>query len=62
MRIAAEEADTNCETIADSFLNGEIDVDKFVTQYTKERKLCQTRKTKEEKLSHQLDSLERAGF
>ncbi|XP_044267870.1 vacuolar protein sorting-associated protein 37A isoform X2 [Tribolium madens] len=62
LRLAAEKAESECETIADSFLNGEIDVEKFVNLYTKSRSLCQARKTKEEKLSHQLESLSKAGF
>ncbi|RZC34361.1 vacuolar protein sorting-associated protein 37A [Asbolus verrucosus] len=62
LRSAAQKAELECENIADTFLRGEIDVDKFVVLYTKTRALCQTRKTKEEKLSHQLDSLLKAGF
>jgi ESCRT-I complex subunit VPS37 len=62
LRSAAEKAELDCENIADSFLKGGIDVDNFINLYTKTRTLCQTRKTKEEKLSHQLDSLLRAGF
>ncbi|KAJ3654658.1 hypothetical protein Zmor_013832 [Zophobas morio] len=62
LRSGAEKAEQECENIADSFLKGDIDVDRFVTLYTKTRSLCQTRKTKEEKLSHQLDSLLKAGF
>lgn len=59
---AAQEAETNSEKVAQSFLNGEMDVDKFVNIYLQVRTLSQTRKTKEEKLTQQLHYLERAGF
>lgn len=62
LRLAAEKAELECEKIADKFLNGELDIDKFVSLFTQSRSLCQTRKTKEEKLSQQLERLERAGF
>ncbi|XP_018568891.1 vacuolar protein sorting-associated protein 37A [Anoplophora glabripennis] len=62
LRLGAEKADLDCEKIADRFLNGEIDVDRFVNDFIKTKALCQTRKTKEEKLSYQLDKLDRAGF
>lgn len=59
---AAGKADEESEKIADGFLNGRIDVEKFLSLYLKTRALCQTRKTKEEKFSQQLNSLEKAGF
>ncbi|KAG5883154.1 hypothetical protein JTB14_033405 [Gonioctena quinquepunctata] len=62
LRLAAEKGDKDSEKIAESFLSGEIDVDKFVTDFIKIKTLSQTRKTKEEKLGQQLDRLERAGF
>ncbi|CAH0558209.1 unnamed protein product [Brassicogethes aeneus] len=62
LRIAASQAELEGEKIAENFLKGEMDVDRFVNQYISTRKLCQMRKTKEEKLGHQLDSLEKAGF
>lgn len=62
LQSAAEEADKNSEEIAESFLRGELDVDKFVKVYLKARTLCQARKTKEEKFSQQLNNLEKAGF
>ncbi|KAJ8913544.1 hypothetical protein NQ315_017095 [Exocentrus adspersus] len=62
LRLAAKKADLDSEKIAERFLNGEVDVDKFVNDFIKTKTLSQTRKTKEEKLSHQLDKLERAGF
>lgn len=62
LRIAAQEADTESEKIAESFLSGEIDLDKFLNDFIKTKTLSQTRKTKEEKLGEQLDKLEKAGF
>lgn len=62
LRIAAHEADTESEKIAESFLGGEIDVDKFLNEFMKTKTLSQTRKTKEEKLGEQLDKLDKAGF
>lgn len=62
LRLAAVEAEKESDEIAENFLNGQIDVDKFVQQFLRSRALCQNRKTREEKLAHQLDSLERAGF
>lgn len=62
LRKAAGKADEESEQIADDFLNGKIDVDKFLSNYLKTRTLCQTRKTKEEKFSQQLNSLKKAGF
>lgn len=62
LRKAAGKADEDSEKIADDFMNGKIDVEKFLPLYLKIRALCQTRKTKEEKFSQQLNSLEKAGF
>lgn len=62
LRKAARKADEESESIADDFLNGKIDVEKFLGLYLKTRALCQSRKTKEEKFSQQLSSLEKAGF
>ncbi|XP_019864962.1 vacuolar protein sorting-associated protein 37A isoform X2 [Aethina tumida] len=62
LKIEAGKAEVDSERIAEKFLQGEIDVDRFMNQYIASRKLCQLRKTKEEKLGYQLDSLEKAGF
>ncbi|KAJ8985501.1 hypothetical protein NQ317_015043 [Molorchus minor] len=62
IRLAAIKADLDSERVAESFLSGEVDIDKFITDFIKTKTLSQARKTKEEKLSHQLDELERAGF
>lgn len=62
LKLAAQKADQESETVAESFLNGETDVDKFISDFIKIKTVCQTRKTKEEKLGQQLDRLEQAGF
>lgn len=62
LRVAAQEADSESEKIAQSFLNGEIDLDKFLNDFIKMKTLSQARKTKVEKLGEQLDKLEKAGF
>ncbi|XP_057670851.1 vacuolar protein sorting-associated protein 37A isoform X2 [Diorhabda carinulata] len=62
LKLEAEKADIESERVAESFLNGDIDVDKFVSDFIKIKTLSQSRKTKEEKLGQQLDRLEQAGF
>nr|CAH7737913.1 unnamed protein product [Callosobruchus chinensis] len=59
---AARKMEQESEKVAESFLNGTIDVDKFVSNFISTRMISQARKTKEEKLGQQLDKLERAGF
>ncbi|CAG9768931.1 unnamed protein product [Ceutorhynchus assimilis] len=59
---AAKTAEEDGEQIAESFLKGDLDVDKFLNNFIKSKSLYQMRKTKEEKLSQQLDRLEKAGF
>lgn len=62
LKLAAKNADDESEKIAESFLNGEIDVDKFANLYLATRTLSHVRKTKEEKLTQQLNNLAKAGF
>ncbi|KAL1514143.1 hypothetical protein ABEB36_003450 [Hypothenemus hampei] len=59
---AAKAAEEDSERIAESFLQGELDVDKFLVMFIKAKSLYQLRKTKEEKLCQQLNRLEKAGF
>ncbi|XP_054264315.1 vacuolar protein sorting-associated protein 37A-like [Macrosteles quadrilineatus] len=59
---AAVRSDEESELIAEKFLNGDVDLDSFLPAYIEKRMLSYCRKTKEEKLSHQLQKLERAGF
>ncbi|VEN40480.1 unnamed protein product [Callosobruchus maculatus] len=62
LRSAARKMEAESEKVAESFLNGTIDVDKFISNFISTRMTSQARKTKEEKLGQQLDKLERAGF
>lgn len=59
---AADESHEESERIAEDFLNRKIDVERFLSSYIECRKLGQARRTKEEKLAHQLNELKRAGY
>ncbi|XP_014472798.1 PREDICTED: vacuolar protein sorting-associated protein 37A [Dinoponera quadriceps] len=62
LRLAADESHEQSEKIAEDFLNRKIDVERFLSTYIECRKLGQARRTKEEKLAHQLNELKRAGY
>ncbi|EFN77303.1 vacuolar protein sorting-associated protein 37A [Harpegnathos saltator] len=62
LRLAADESHEGSEKIAEDFLNRKIDVERFLSTYIECRKLGQARRTKEEKLAHQLNELKRAGY
>ncbi|XP_067005837.2 vacuolar protein sorting-associated protein 37A [Anabrus simplex] len=62
LRLAALQSDEESEKIAEQFLQGEIDVDHFVTSFFEKKVLSYSRKTKEEKLGNQLKELQRAGY
>lgn len=62
LRKAADESHEESERIAEDFLNRKIDVERFLSTYIECRKLGQARRTKEEKLAHQLNELKRAGY
>ncbi|XP_014603869.1 PREDICTED: vacuolar protein sorting-associated protein 37A [Polistes canadensis] len=62
LRQAADESHEESEKIAEDFLNGKVDVERFLSTYIECRKLGQARRTKEEKLAHQLNELKRAGY
>lgn len=59
LQIAASNADTDCEKHVEQFLNGKIDVQTFLQNYTYSKKLSSERKAKEERLGQQLSQLER---
>lgn len=59
---AAKTADDESEKIAESFLQGNLDVDKFLNMFLKSRSLYQLRKTKEERLANQLDRFEKEKY
>lgn len=62
LKLAAMQSDEDSEKLASRFLNGELEVEQFIHHFIEIRKLCQSRKTKEEKLSHQLKELKKAGY
>lgn len=62
LRRAADDSHEDSERIAEDFLNRKIDVERFLSTYIECRKLGQARRTKEEKLAHQLNELKRAGY
>ncbi|KAI4501100.1 hypothetical protein M0802_003903 [Mischocyttarus mexicanus] len=62
LRQAADESHEKSEKIAEDFLTGKVDVERFLSTYIECRKLGQARRTKEEKLAHQLNELKRAGY
>nr|XP_006816962.1 PREDICTED: vacuolar protein sorting-associated protein 37A-like [Saccoglossus kowalevskii] len=55
LKIASAEAEEESEKIADLFLDKQIDIESFVQQFMEKRKLCHTRKGKEEKLMQLAD-------
>ncbi|XP_077865682.1 vacuolar protein sorting-associated protein 37A-like [Saccoglossus kowalevskii] len=55
LKIASAEAEEESEKIADLFLDKQIDIESFVQQFMEKRKLCHTRKGKEEKLMQMAD-------
>lgn len=57
---AADDSQEQSEVIAQDFLNRKIDVERFLSTYVECRKLGQARRTKEEKLTHQLNELKRS--
>lgn len=62
LQIAASTADGICETHVEQFLNRSIDVQTFLDRYLQAKKLSALRKAKEERLTHQLNELERATY
>ncbi|XP_055377655.1 vacuolar protein sorting-associated protein 37A [Condylostylus longicornis] len=61
LQIAASNSDSECERHVELFLSGKIDVQTFLNSYCDSKKISAMRKAKEERLSHQLNALERAG-
>ncbi|XP_055696415.1 vacuolar protein sorting-associated protein 37A [Lutzomyia longipalpis] len=59
LQIAASISDSECETCAEEFLAGKIDVQSFLNTFMAAKKLSAMRKAKEERLTSQLDSLEK---
>lgn len=62
LQIAASNADSACDKCVEQFLNRTIDVQQFLDQYREAKRISAMRKAKEERLTHQLNELERAQF
>lgn len=62
LQIAVSNSDSVCETYVEQFLSGSIDAQQFVDQYKEAKRISAMRKAKEERLTHQLNELERATF
>lgn len=62
LQIAASNADSACDKFVEQFLNRTIDVQQFLDQYREAKRISAMRKAKEERLTHQLNELERAQF
>ncbi|KAK0167504.1 hypothetical protein PV327_004894 [Microctonus hyperodae] len=62
LKQVADDSHEQSEKIAENFLEKKIDVERFLSTYIECRKLGQARRTKEEKLAHQLNELKRAGY
>ncbi|XP_046983017.1 vacuolar protein sorting-associated protein 37A [Schistocerca americana] len=60
--LAAQQSDEESDAVAEAFLSGRVDVERFAAQYIRIRALSHERKTKEEKLQSQLRELQRAGY
>lgn len=60
LQIAVSTAETNCDSHVEDFQSGKIDVQLFLDRYVKAKVLSTLRKAKEERLTHQLNALERA--
>lgn len=62
LQIATSNADSVCDTFVEQFLSGSMDVQQFLDQYRESKRTSAMRKAKEERLTHQLNELERATF
>jgi len=52
LEIAAAEAEEESEAIADEFLSKKITPEEFIQKFLEKRKLCHSRRAKEEKIRH----------
>jgi high-affinity K+ transport system ATPase subunit B len=62
LQIAASNADTTAEQHTENFFAKKIDVETFLKEYMDAKKLSVIRKTKEERLTYQLNELERSTY
>lgn len=60
LQIATSNSDTVCEKHVEQFLSGKMDVQTFLNCYTDSKKISAMRKSKEERLAHQLNAFKKA--
>ncbi|XP_013868970.1 vacuolar protein sorting-associated protein 37A isoform X1 [Austrofundulus limnaeus] len=56
LKVAAHQAEEDSEETAESFLEGRIDIDEFLTSFMEKRTLCHSRRAKEEKLQQSINT------
>lgn len=62
LRIAALEAEECSEKISKDFLEGKLDIETFLSKFVDKKMLGNCRRSKEERLHHQLAELKKSGF
>ncbi|KAL1110093.1 hypothetical protein AAG570_008170, partial [Ranatra chinensis] len=62
LRQSVIQIDEESEQLAERFLEGSVDLEKFLSGYISYRMVSHSRKAKDEKLSQQLEELKRAGY
>ncbi|GAB6033277.1 hypothetical protein CHUAL_012877 [Chamberlinius hualienensis] len=62
LKFAALQAEDESEHIAQSFLEGKIEIEEFLPKFMERRILSHNRKAKEERLNQQLMELKKSGF
>ncbi|XP_058497517.1 vacuolar protein sorting-associated protein 37A isoform X1 [Solea solea] len=56
LKVAAHQAEEESEETAENFLEGLTDIDEFLTSFMEKRTLCHSRRAKEEKLQHSINT------
>jgi len=62
LKVAAMHAEEESEKIAESFLDGKMEIEEFLSKFMDRRILSHCRRAKEEKLHQQLMELKKSGF
>ncbi|XP_061684726.1 vacuolar protein sorting-associated protein 37A isoform X2 [Syngnathoides biaculeatus] len=58
LKVAAHQAEEDSEETAENFLEGQTDIDEFLTNFMEKRTLCHMRRAKEEKLQQSIHTHE----
>ncbi|KAG7485694.1 hypothetical protein JOB18_015902 [Solea senegalensis] len=56
LKVAAHQAEEESDETAENFLEGLTDIDEFLTSFMEKRTLCHSRRAKEEKLQHSINT------